>query len=71
MSLLDVKYVVTVEYCNDLNLADALAYYATEASYAAALAMSLDTYLYAPSAAPEKTGQLVRCRVIKAMYAPI
>jgi hypothetical protein len=43
MSVLDVKYVVIVEYINEIGLTDSVAFYTTAAAYAAGLAHSFET----------------------------
>lgn len=73
MALLDVKYVVTVEFINDVKLTDSIAFYATEASYAAGLARSFDVSrkIAVMSKHAPYVGVLVECEVIRVVYAGV
>jgi len=73
MTLLDVKYVVVVEFINDVSLTDSVSFFATEASYAAALAMSIEKAAKIMSAGRSQPyqGVLGERRVTKVTYGPV
>lgn len=71
MALLDVKYVVIVEFINDVSLTDSVTFYVTEASYAAGLARSfeLSKKISVVGKHPPHVGALVQCNVTRVVYA--
>lgn len=73
MALVDVKYVVTVEFYNDVDLIDSMAFYVTGATYAAALVRSFEQsgVIWVVSAQAPTVGSLVECRVRRAIYAGV
>lgn len=66
------KYVIIVEYATDTHNINSVAFYASEASYAAMLVKSFESQtIFAPSQLPHSLGNLVRCTVRSATYAAI
>lgn len=65
--------MVTVEFINCVNLTDSIAFYATEASYAAALAMSFERSqkIFVVSTHNPTKGSPVECAVTRVVYAGV
>lgn len=73
MSLLDVKYVVTVEFINENALPDSRCFFTTEATYAAELARSfqLSKKIVAYCLNPPHQGSLQEWTVRQVTYGPL
>jgi hypothetical protein len=66
-------YVIIVEYEADDHNINSVAFYASEASYAASLAKSFNhsQTIFSPSQLPHLHRQLVPCRIRTVVYAAI
>lgn len=68
-----MKYLVVVEFINDVQLIDSVTFYASEAAYAASLARTLDASkkIFSRSHKANYREVLVECLITKVIYAPI